>query len=60
VNKGDHLVNDSLTAQGVWRVVEKYSDVAPHDLRRYAEFRIMPNCLKWAASAVLFDAGRAA
>ena len=29
VNKGD-----SLTPQGVWRCVEKYSDVAPHDLRR--------------------------
>ena len=29
VNKGD-----SLTSQGVWRCVEKYSDVAPHNLRR--------------------------
>jgi integrase len=34
VNKGDRLTGDSLTSQGIWRVVEKYSDVAPHDLRR--------------------------
>lgn len=34
VNEGDRLTGDSLTSQGVWRCVEKYSDVAPHDLRR--------------------------
>ena len=34
VNKGDRLTGESLTSQGVWRCVEKYSDVAPHDLRR--------------------------
>jgi site-specific recombinase XerD len=34
VNKGDRVTGDSLTSQGVWRCVEKYSDVAPHDLRR--------------------------
>jgi site-specific recombinase XerD len=34
VNKGDRLTGDSLTSQGVWRCVEKYSHVAPHDLRR--------------------------
>jgi len=34
VNKGDRLSGESLTSQGVWRCVEKYSDVAPHDLRR--------------------------
>jgi integrase len=34
VNKGDRLTGDSLTRQGVWRCVAKYSDVAPHDLRR--------------------------
>jgi integrase len=34
VNKGDRITGDSLTSQGVWRCVEKYSDVAPHDLRR--------------------------
>jgi integrase len=31
---GDRLSGESLTAQGVWRCVEKYSDVASHDLRR--------------------------
>jgi site-specific recombinase XerD len=34
VNKGDRLTGECLTSQGVWRCVEKYSDVAPHDLRR--------------------------
>jgi integrase len=34
VNKGDHVTGDSLNAQGVLRCVEKYSGVAPHDLRR--------------------------
>jgi site-specific recombinase XerD len=34
VNKGDRVTGDSLTSQGVWRCVQKYSDVAPHDLRR--------------------------
>src|SRR5215472_1252981 len=34
VNKGDRLTGDSLTSQGIWRCVEKYSKVAPHDLRR--------------------------
>jgi integrase len=31
---GDRLTGESLTSQGVWRCVAKYSDVAPHDLRR--------------------------
>src|SRR5215831_13641986 len=34
VNKGDRLTGESLTSQAVWRCVEKYSGVAPHDLRR--------------------------
>jgi integrase len=34
VNKGDRVTGDSLTSQGIWRCVEKYSNVAPHDLRR--------------------------
>jgi integrase len=34
VNKGDRPTGESLTSQGVWRCVAKYSDVAPHDLRR--------------------------
>jgi integrase len=34
VNKGDRMTGDSPTSQGIWRCVEKYSNVAPHDLRR--------------------------
>ena len=33
VNKSDRLRGESLTSQGFWRCVEKYSDVARHDLR---------------------------
>ena len=39
VNKGDHVVGESLDPQGVFRVVSEYAgrlrlQVAPHDLRR--------------------------
>jgi len=34
VNTGNNIRGESLTSQGVWRCVAKYSDVAPHDLRR--------------------------
>src|SRR5215831_17652323 len=34
VNRGDNITGDSLTSQRIWRCVEKYSNVAPHDLRR--------------------------
>jgi site-specific recombinase XerD len=45
VNKGDRMTVESLTSQGVWRCVEKYSDnVAPHDLRRYATLAHKGGC----------------
>ena len=34
MNKGDRVTGESLTAQRVCRCVDKYSKVAPHDLRR--------------------------
>ncbi len=39
VNKADELAGDSMTAQSVFEIVERYSKrlgvpVAPHDLRR--------------------------
>jgi len=35
VNKGDHLTGESLSAQGIFRCVEKYNGtISPHDLRR--------------------------
>lgn len=34
VNKGDNVTGEELSSQAIWRCVEKYSDVAPHDLRR--------------------------
>lgn len=40
VNKGDHLVGASMTAQSIFETVKKYAaeigadNIAPHDLRR--------------------------
>jgi integrase len=34
IGVADRLTGESLTSQGVWRCVAKYSDVGPHDLRR--------------------------
>ena len=39
VNKGDRIVGDSMTAQSIFEVVERYGraigmEIAPHDLRR--------------------------
>lgn len=34
VNKGDHLTGESLSSQGIFRCVQKYGKVSPHDLRR--------------------------
>jgi site-specific recombinase XerD len=49
VNKNGSARGDGLTEKAVWHVVREYAHkagierLAPHDLRRYAECRIMPN-----------------
>ena len=49
VNKNGKAWGDGLTEKAVWHVVREYSRkagierLAPHDLRRYAESRTMPN-----------------
>jgi hypothetical protein len=45
VNKGDRLTGESVTSQGVWRCVAKYSDVAPHDLTKLA-LKAAPNSIR--------------
>jgi hypothetical protein len=53
-----------MTEKVVWYIVREYALVAgifplaPHDLRRYAEFRTMPNALGGGISsrpAIVYD-----
>jgi site-specific recombinase XerD len=47
---------DALTERAVWQLVREYAaqigigELAPHDLRRYAESRITPNARAMAAA----------
>ena len=47
---------DALTERAVWQLVREYAaqigigELAPHDLRRYAESRITPNACAMAAA----------
>ncbi len=51
VHKMGKTWGERLTEKSVWHVVREYAakagidKLAPHDLRRYAESRIMPNRL---------------
>jgi hypothetical protein len=66
VNKAGGIWGDGMTEKVVWHVVREFAakagidKPAPHDLRRYAECRIMPSRLMRVLSAGLFDAGRTA
>jgi integrase len=49
VGRGDRVLGDRMTEKVVWQLLQPYAaaagvpGIAPHDLRRYAECRIMPN-----------------
>jgi integrase/recombinase XerD len=51
VNRGDKVQGAGLSEKVVWQLLRQYAaavgapGIAPHDLRRYAEYRIMPNGL---------------
>ena len=51
VNRGGHALSVGLSDKVVWQLLQGYAaaagvpGIAPHDLRRYAESRIMPNSL---------------
>src|SRR6202158_2800380 len=51
VNRAGRVWGESMTEKVVWHVVREFAakaaieKLAPHDLRRYAESRIMPNAL---------------
>jgi integrase len=51
VNRGDQVQAPALSEKVIWQLLQGYAaavgvpGIAPHDLRRYAECRIMPNGL---------------
>jgi integrase len=51
VNRGDRITGDRLSEKVVWQMLKPYAiavglaGIAPHDLRRYAESRTMPNAI---------------
>ena len=66
VNRGDQVWGEAMTEKVVWQILQQYAEaagvagIAPHDLRRYAECRIMPNRPNEVATAGSLAAGRAA
>jgi integrase len=57
VNRADRVTSDRLGEKVVWQLIKPYAEeagvpgIAPHDLRRYAESRTMPNALTGGAPA---------
>jgi site-specific recombinase XerD len=49
VNRGGQIRETALSEKVVWQLIRPYAEaagvdgIAPHDCRRYAEYRIMPN-----------------
>ena len=49
VNRGGQIRDTGLSEKVVWQLIRPYAEaagvagIAPHDCRRYAECRIMPN-----------------
>jgi integrase len=66
VDRGDQVRGTALSEKVVWQLLQGYAaaagvpGIAPHDLRRYAECRIMPNRLIEVAMASSAAAGDAA
>jgi integrase len=56
VNKVGRAWGDGMTVKAVWHIVKEsakrigVTKLAPHDLRRYAASRIMPNARAMAAA----------
>jgi site-specific recombinase XerD len=57
VNRADRVTGEALGEKVVWQLIKPYAEaagvpgIAPHDLRRYAESRTMPNALTGGAPA---------
>ena len=58
VNRADRVTGEVLGEKVVWQLIKPYAEaagvpgIAPHDLRRYAESRTMPNRFKGCALGV--------
>ena len=57
VNRGDKVQGEAMSEKVVWQMLRQYATdagvpgIAPHDCRRYAESRTMPNALFGGAPA---------
>ena len=57
VNRGDNVQGEAMSEKVVWQMLQQYATdagvpgIAPHDCRRYAESRTMPNALFGGAPA---------
>jgi hypothetical protein len=57
VNRGDKVQGEAMSEKVVWQMLQQYATdagvpgIAPHDCRRYAESRTMPNALFGGAPA---------
>jgi integrase len=66
VTKMGQILGEGMTEKAVWHIVKDSAKtiglqkLAPHDLRRYAEFRIMPNHLLGAPMAAFVRTKNAA
>jgi site-specific recombinase XerD len=58
VNRADHAQGEALSEKVVWQLIKPYAEVAgvpgiaPHDMRRYAESRTMPNQMRGCSLAL--------
>jgi len=57
VNRGDKVQGEAMSEKVVWQMLQQYATdagvpgIEPHDCRRYAESRTMPNVLSGSAPA---------
>ena len=64
VNRADRVTSDGLGEKVVWQRIKPYAEaagvpgIAPHDLRRYAESRTMPNRYGWGHTRKGLDIAR--
>src|SRR6185369_8879107 len=60
IDKAHRVTGLALTPQSIYHIVKRYGqkggfNIAPHDLRRYAEFRTMPHVLSSGTPAELAE-----
>src|ERR1017187_4293837 len=64
VNRAGQAQGDGLSEKVVWQLLQPYAlaagvpGIAPHDCRRYAECRIMPNRQRCGHARMVLDTAR--